>query len=165
MNSTQNSPKPAPRTIQVILYFVICLLALSALCLLYSVINFQTYADAFIATHPGSFHDVNDTTVAHRIVLGALIMRLLASLTWVGSFLYLKRFLINNEKHRLSLMLGYGLMSLVGFVYLIFHAEIQTIAIIRAVQVAITLAMLIFLLISVVKEKRKKADRTESPQK
>ncbi|MBP3088999.1 hypothetical protein EML15_07560 [Corynebacterium sp. sy017] len=138
--------------ITIFLYFVVALLSLSAVCLIYSIANFQSYADAFAATHPDSFHNIDDKTITHRIVFAALVLRFLAALGWVGSFLYLKRFLLHHEKYRTLVMMGYSIVSVGGFIYLSFHAELHIIAIIRVIQVAISLLMLSFLIISVIKE-------------
>ena len=46
-------------------------------------------------------------------------------------------------------MLGYGFISLAGFIYLSLHAELHVIAVIRMIQVAVALSMILFLLVDI----------------
>lgn len=157
MNTISGRTKVSmPKNVKIVLYFVVCLLSLSASCLLYSIIFFNDYADAFIASHPDSFQGDISTSISRKIVLGALLLRLVVALTWIASFFYLKKFLIENEKYRIPTMLGYGFISLAGFAYLSLHAELHVLAVIRIVQVIVALVMILFLLVDLFRLRTRK---------
>lgn len=136
-----------PFSINLSLAFVSCLLIISALCLIYSLIFFEDYSDSFIANHPSSFEGVEDTKVAHIIVFIALIIRSIVALTWIGSFIYLKRFLLRHRNRSIIVLLAYASLSLLGFIYLSVHAELPAIHFLRIAQVILASILLTLLLI------------------
>lgn len=138
-----------PKNVKIVLYFVVLLLFLSAACIFCSIFFFDDYVTAFIARHPSSFQGDVPTSISRKIVLGVLLLKLVVALTWITSFLYLKSFLTRNEKYRIPTMLGYGFISLAGFIYLSLHAELHVIAVIRMIQVAVALSMILFLLVDI----------------
>ena len=111
--------KEIPAVLRVFLAVIAVVLLVSAAGIIFSWIYFPSYAREFIAAHPKSFEGIDSEERKFLGVGLGLGIRSLVALTWVATYVYLRRLVHRADKSLPQFLLWYPVISCAGYGYLL----------------------------------------------
>lgn len=108
-----------PVVLRMLLVVIAVVLMVSAAAIVFSWIFFPSYARGFIAAHPQSFEGLDSENRQFWGVGIGLGIRSLVALTWVATYVYLRKLVNSADKSLPQFLLWYPLISCAGYGYLL----------------------------------------------
>lgn len=125
-----------PPAARIFLGIVFVIVGVSILNVILSWVFFDDFAKDYVQRHPESFAGI-DSDAARRRAIGILLgMRGLFALGWIGSVLYLWRVVAMGSKHLVGIVVGYGLVGIGGYGWMLLRGGAPWQEVLWSIQVA-----------------------------